>query len=79
MLQHQGGTPPDNVVMFPAARRAQPQRRTTSGRSAADQPAPPRRMPALSGAALNERLMILLCICVSGAAALVSAAHLLHG
>jgi hypothetical protein len=70
MLQHPGGTPPDNVVMFPALRRAQPQRRPAS--------APRRRAAALSGAELNARLMILLCICVSGATALVSAAHFLH-
>jgi hypothetical protein len=71
MLQHPGGTPPDNVLIFPASRRAQPQCRPAS--------ATRRRAAALSGAELNARLMILLCICVSGAVALVSAAHFLHG
>lgn len=73
MIQNPRGTPPDNVVMFPAKYRARPQRRPDL-----DRPAPHRRVTALSGAALNVRLMLLLCICVSGAAALVSAAHFLH-
>jgi hypothetical protein len=74
MIQHPGGTPPDNVVMFPASRCARPQDRGVS-----QHPASHPRSAALSGAELNARLVILLCICVSGAAALVSAAHFLHG
>jgi hypothetical protein len=61
-------------VVLPAPRRTQPQSRPIS-----DLPTPCRNAAALSGAALNERLVILLPICASGAASLVSAAHFPHG
>lgn len=65
---------PDNVVMFPGARRPRPQDEILPVRSA-----PRRQAAVLSGAELNARLMVLLGICVSSAAALVSTVHFLQG
>ena len=79
MSQHHGDTPADNVVIFPASRRTHWQRQAISHRPVSRRSAPHRRTPALSGAALNARLTVLLCICVSGAVTVVSAAHFLHG
>lgn len=67
-FQDHGHALPDNVVMFPGARRPRLQHQSL-----------PIRLAARSGAELNARLMILLGICVSGAAVLVSAAHFLQG
>jgi hypothetical protein len=73
-FQDHGHALPDNVVMFPGARRPRLQHQSLPIRLA------PHRQPAArSGAELNARLMILLGICVSGAAVLVSAAHFLQG
>lgn len=70
---------PDNVVMFPGARRRRPQ--AIASHDAALHPAPPRRRgaAALSGAEINARLLALLGICATGAAAAVSAVHFLQG
>ena len=73
-LQNLGHALPDNVVMFPGARRARTQRQPLPIEST-----PHRRAAAVSGADLNARLMILLGICVTGAAGLVSAVHFLQG
>ena len=70
-FQDHGHALPDNVVMFPGARRSRLQ-----GRSL---PVPAKPAAVMSGAELNARLMVLLGICVSSAAVLVSAVHLLHG
>jgi hypothetical protein len=74
-FQDHGRTLPDNVVAFPGVRRTSPQ-------SLAHEPirsAPCRRAAVTSGAELNARLMVLLGICVTSAAAVVSAAHFLQG
>lgn len=73
-LQNHGHALPDNVVMFPGARRPRPQDELLPVRSAPHRPA-----AAVSGAELNARLMVLLGICVSSAAALVSVVHFLQG
>ena len=73
-LQNHGHALPDNVVMFPGARRARPQHQSRAVRSA-----PHRQAAVVSGAELNARLMVLLGICVTSAAALVSAVHFLQG
>ncbi len=73
-FQDHGHALPDNVVMFPGARRPRLQHQSLPVR-----PAPPRQSAVASGAELNSRLMILLGICVCSAAALVSAAHFLQG
>lgn len=73
-LQNHGHALPDNVVMFPGARRPRPQDEILPVR-----PAPHRPATVMSGAELNGRLMVLLGICVSSAAALVSAVHFLQG
>jgi len=73
-FQTHGKALPDNVVMFPGARRPCPQHQPASLR-----PAPHRQAAAMSGAELNARLVVLLGICVSCAAALVSAVHFLQG
>ncbi|HJR20861.1 MAG TPA: hypothetical protein VJ822_04530 [Dongiaceae bacterium] len=73
-FQDHGHALPDNVVMFPGARRPRLQHQSLPVR-----PAPHRQPAVVSGAELNARLMILLGICVSGAAALISAAHFLQG
>ncbi len=76
-FQDHGRTLPDNVVAFPGVQRNRPQ-----CQSLAHEPvrsAPHRRAVAMSGAELNARLMVLLGICVTGAAAVVSAAHFLQG
>jgi hypothetical protein len=73
-FRNHGHALPDNVVMFPAARRARPQQQ-----SHPDRPAPHRPAAAVSGAELNARLMVLFGICVSSAAGLVSAVHFLQG
>ena len=72
-LQNHGHTLPDNVVMFPGARRPRPQH------SFPLHPAARKPAAAVSGADLNARLMILLGVCVSGAAMLVSVVHFLQG
>lgn len=64
----------DNVVMFPGAARSRLQHQALPVR-----PAPRRPVAVVSGADLNARLMILLAICVSSAAAIVSAVHFLQG
>ena len=73
-FQNHGPALPDNVVMFSGARRPRPQDELPPVRSAPHRPA-----AAVSGAELNARLMVLLGICVSSAAALVSAVHFLQG
>ena len=76
-FQDHGRTLPDNVVAFPGVHRSRPQHQ-----SLAHEPirsAPHRRAAVMSAAELNARLMVLLGICVTGAAAVVSAAHLLQG
>jgi hypothetical protein len=70
-LRNHGNALPDNVVTFPGARHPRPQHH--SG------PNHPASCAAVSGADLNARLMILLGICVSTAAVLVSAVHFLQG
>jgi hypothetical protein len=72
--QNLGHALPDNVVMFPGARRSRPQHQSLPVRSA-----PHRQAAVASGAELNARLMVLLGICVSSAAAVVSAVHFLQG
>ena len=72
--QNLGHALPDNVVMFPGAARARLQHQPLQVRSAPHRPA-----TVVSGAELNARLMVLLGICVSGAAAVVSAVHFLQG
>ena len=73
-FQDHGHALPDNVVMFPGARRARPQHQSPAARSA-----PHRQAAVASGAALNARLMVLFGICVTSAATLVSAVHFLQG
>ena len=76
-FQDHGRTLPDNVVAFPGVRRTRPQHQ-----SPAQEPVrstPHRRAAAMPGAELNARLMVLLGICVTGATAVVSAAHFLQG
>jgi hypothetical protein len=76
-FQHHGRTLPDNVVAFPGVRRTRPQHQ-----SLVHQPirsAPHRRAAVMSGAEVNARLMVLLGICVTSAAVIVSAAHFLQG
>ena len=73
-FQTHGHALPDNVVMFPGVRRSRLQHQSSPVRSAPHRPA-----AAVSGAELNARLLVLLGICVSGGAALVSAAHFLVG
>lgn len=68
-FQDHGRTLPDNVVAFPGVRHARLQHQQPAHRRAA----------AISGAELNARLMVLLGICVTSAAAVVSAAHFLQG
>lgn len=70
-FQNHGHALPDNVVMFPGVRRSRLQHPSSPGRS---KPA-----AAVSGAELNARLLVLLGICVSSVAALVSAVHFLVG
>ena len=64
---------PDNVVMFPGAHRLRQQHQALPVRPA------PHRVSAVSAAELNARLMVLLGICISSAAILVSAVHFLQG
>jgi hypothetical protein len=75
-FQNHGRTLPDNVVAFPGVRRTLPQQSLAHEPA---HPAPHRRTAAMSGAELNARLMVLLGICVTSAAAVVSAAHFLQG
>jgi hypothetical protein len=72
--QDHGHALPDNVVMFPGAARSRLQHRPLPVRSAPRRPA-----AVVSSAELNARLMVLLGICVSSAAAIVSAVHFLQG
>jgi hypothetical protein len=77
-FQDYGRTLPDNVVAFPGVHRSRPQHQSLAHEPA--HPAPPhRRAAVMSGAELNTRLMVLLGICVTSAAAVVSAAHFLQG
>ena len=75
-LQHHGlNTLSENVIAFPGTHR--------DGRANAAgiaRPSSPRhqRALALSGAALNGRLLLLLGICVSSAAILLSTVHILQ-
>lgn len=64
----------DNVVAFPNPYRRRPQVTVEIPQSSRD-----RRAAALSGAELNARLLILLGICTSSAAIVLTAAHILHG
>jgi hypothetical protein len=75
-FQDDGRTLPDNVVAFPGVRRTRPQHW-----SLAHEPvrSAPHRRATVMGGELNARLMVLLGICVTGAAAVVSAAHFLQG
>ena len=70
-FQDHGHALPDNVVMFPGVRRSRLQSQSLPARS---KPA-----AAVSGAELNARLLVLLGICASSGAVLVSAAHFLVG
>jgi uncharacterized membrane protein YphA (DoxX/SURF4 family) len=67
---------PANVVAFPCARRrmaaAAPEIVRPSSRSG-------KRSVAVTGAEVNARLLILLGICTTNAAVVLSAVHLLHG
>ena len=76
-FQDHGHTLPGNVVAFPRMRRTAPQHPPFAREPV--QPAPQRRAAAMSAAELNARLTILLGICVTGAAVVVSAAHFLQG
>ena len=76
-FQDHGRTLPDNVVAFPGVRRTRPQHQSLAHQPV--QPAPHRRAAVMSGGELNARLMVLFGICITSAAAVVSAAHLLHG
>jgi hypothetical protein len=75
-FQHRGlDTLSDNIIAFPSAHRG--------GRTAAAETARPssprhRRAIALSGAELNGRLLLLLGICMSSAAVLLSTVHILQ-
>jgi hypothetical protein len=70
---------PDNVVMFPGAHRRRPL--ASAAHAPTRHPAAPRRCEAAarSGNEINARLMVLLGICVTGAAAVISAAHFVQG
>jgi hypothetical protein len=70
-LQNHGHALPDNVVMFPGACRSRLQHQSL--------PVPAKPAATVSGAELNARLLVLFGICVSSAAALVSAVHFLVG
>lgn len=77
-FQDHGRTLPDNVVAFPGVRRFHPQHQSPAHEPARS--APHRRAGAvMSGGELNARLTVLLGICVTSAAAVVSAAHFLQG
>lgn len=76
-FRNHGRTLPDNVVAFPRARRARSQRQSFAYDPV--QWAPHKQAAPTSGAALNARLMVLLGICVTGAAIVISAAHFLQG
>ena len=76
-FQHHGRTLPDNVVAFPSVRRTPPEHQSLAHEPVRS--APHRRAAVMSGAELNARLMVLLGICVTSAAAVVSAAHFLQG
>ena len=66
---------PDNVVAFPGAYR-----RRSQVAVELQSPSPHgKRAAALSGEELNARLLILLGICTSSAAIILTAAHILHG
>jgi hypothetical protein len=76
-FQDHGRTLPDNVVAFPCVRRTRPQHQSLAHEPVRS--APHRRAAVMSGAELNARLMVLLGICVTSSAAVVSAAHFLQG
>jgi hypothetical protein len=74
--QHYGvDTLSDNVIAFPGAHRGERMRAAVITRSSS---ARDRRAVALSGAELNGRLLLLLGICMSSAAILLSAVHILQ-
>ena len=74
-FQHHGlETSPDNVIAFPGTHRV----RTRAADIAHSLPSRRQRAAALSGAALNGRLLLLLGICVSSSAILLSAVHVLQ-
>jgi hypothetical protein len=75
-FQDHGRTLPDNVVAFPGVRHTRPQHPSFSREPV--QPALHRRAAVMSGAELNARLMVMLGICVTSAAVVVSAAHFLQ-
>jgi hypothetical protein len=76
-FQDHGRTLPDNVVAFPGVRRTRPQHQSLAQQPI--QPAPHRRAAVMSGAEVNARLMVLLAVCVTSAAVIVSAARFLQG
>jgi hypothetical protein len=76
-FQDHGRTLPDNVVAFPGVRRTRPQHQSLAHQPV--QPAAHRRAAVMSGGELNARLMVLFGICVTSAAAVVSAAQFLQG
>jgi len=76
-FQDHGRTLPDNVVAFPGVRRTRPQHQSLAHEPV--RPTPHRGAAVMPGAELNARLMVLLGICVTSAAAVVSAAHFLQG
>lgn len=75
-FQHDGlDTLSDNVIAFPGAHPSSRMSAAETGRPSS----PHRRAVALSGAELNGRLLLLLGICMSSAAILLSAVHILQG
>lgn len=72
-------TLPDNVVVFPRARRVRPAASVPASGTDRQLPRPNRQPPAITGAELNARLLILLAICTTGAVLAISAAQILHG
>jgi uncharacterized membrane protein YphA (DoxX/SURF4 family) len=67
---------PANVVAFPCAHRC-----TAATASEIVRPSSrsSKRLVAASGAEINARLLVLLGICTTNAAVVLSAVHLLHG
>jgi hypothetical protein len=75
-FQDHGHTLPHNVVAFPRTCRARPQHPFFVHEV---QPAASKQAVAASGAGLNARLMVLLGICVTSAAIVISAVRFLQG
>lgn len=69
-------TPPNNVIAFPGARRGR-----LAPIAETSHPSPRRntRPVAITGAELNARLLMLLGICMTGAAIALSAVRILQG